>query len=409
MEERLRLEEQLKQHMDRLFAAAPKTREADDLKEEMLQNVIDKYHDLLAEGKAPEEAYRTAIRGIGDISGLISQLSGGATGAGDGSAGKAFDAGQASNGSGSRFESFMGNSRPASSSQPFEPARSGLSPQTKKAIWIILGVVAGVILIWLLGWKIFFDNYAYRHETGTASEKTESASEGQGSQAQVSQASSQRFEDVTIRKIKIEWVAGEIEMIPGDCASFEVKEPEGIEQKYKTAYELSGDTLVIREYDQSFEFSLGINLNTITSMASKHVMVTVPETVEEVEIETVSSPVMISGDISLKKLDVEMVAADVNVAGVTAREIEVEGVSGDFSMELLPGAEKVEIEMISGDINLYVPEDLGFTMETESVSGDTNVSVSVTNRGDTMIAGDGSCKISLETVSGEMNIRKLDR
>jgi len=96
------------------------------------------------------------------------------------------------------------------------------------------------------------------------------------------------------------------------------------------------------------------------------------------------------------------------VAGVTAREIEVEGVSGDFSMELLPGAEKVEIEMISGDINLYVPEDLGFTMETESVSGDTNVSVSVTNRGDTMIAGDGSCKINLETVSGEMNIRKLD-
>ncbi len=392
MEERLRLEEQLKQHMDRLFAAAPKTREADDLKEEMLQNVIDKYHDLLAEGKAPEEAYRTAIRGIGDISGLISQLSGGAT-----------------NGSGSRFESFMGNSQPASSSQPFEPARSSLSPQTKKAIWIILGVVAGVILIWLLGWKIFFDNYAYRHETGTASEKMESVSEGQGSQAQVSQASSQRFEDVTIRKIKIEWVAGEIEMIPGDCASFEVKEPEGIEQKYKTAYELSGDTLVIKEYDQSFEFSLGINLNTITSMASKHVMVTVPETVEEVEIETVSSPVMISGDISLKKLDVKMVAADVNVAGVTAREIEVEGVSGDFSMELLPGAEKVEIEMISGDINLYVPEDLGFTMETESVSGDTNVSVSVTNRGDTMIAGDGSCKISLETVSGEMNIRKLDR
>ena len=74
MEERLRLEEQLKQHMDRLFAAAPKTREADDLKEEMLQNVIDKYHDLLAEGMAPEEAYRNAICGIGDISGLISQL-----------------------------------------------------------------------------------------------------------------------------------------------------------------------------------------------------------------------------------------------------------------------------------------------------------------------------------------------
>ena len=68
------MEERLRAHMDQLFAGVQPTRASVELKEEMLQNTIDKYHDLLSEGKSPEAAYNIAVAGIGDVSELIGQL-----------------------------------------------------------------------------------------------------------------------------------------------------------------------------------------------------------------------------------------------------------------------------------------------------------------------------------------------
>ena len=68
------MEDRIRAHMDQLFAGVQPTRSAVELKEEMIQNAIDKYHDLLSEGKSPEAAYNITIAGIGDVSELISQL-----------------------------------------------------------------------------------------------------------------------------------------------------------------------------------------------------------------------------------------------------------------------------------------------------------------------------------------------
>lgn len=68
------MEAKLREYMDRLFAEARPTRSTAELKEEMLQNLLDKYHDLLAEGKSEEAAYNIATASIGDISELLKQL-----------------------------------------------------------------------------------------------------------------------------------------------------------------------------------------------------------------------------------------------------------------------------------------------------------------------------------------------
>lgn len=68
------MREKLKQYVEQLFIGAPKTRGAQELKEEMLQNLLDKYDDLLAEGRSEADAYEAAIAGIGDVSGLIGGL-----------------------------------------------------------------------------------------------------------------------------------------------------------------------------------------------------------------------------------------------------------------------------------------------------------------------------------------------
>ena len=59
---------QLIQYVELLFAGA---RDCDDIKQEILQNTLDRYDDLIAAGKVPEAAYRLAIAGIGDINEIL--------------------------------------------------------------------------------------------------------------------------------------------------------------------------------------------------------------------------------------------------------------------------------------------------------------------------------------------------
>ena len=68
------MEDKIRRHVDDLFAEAAPTRKAVELKEEMIQNLNDKYHDLTAEGKTNEAAYNITIAGIGDISALLAEL-----------------------------------------------------------------------------------------------------------------------------------------------------------------------------------------------------------------------------------------------------------------------------------------------------------------------------------------------
>ena len=68
------MQAKLRAYMDHLFSQTRPTKAAVELKEEMLQNLTDKYNDLLAEGKSPEAAYNIATASIGDISELLAQL-----------------------------------------------------------------------------------------------------------------------------------------------------------------------------------------------------------------------------------------------------------------------------------------------------------------------------------------------
>lgn len=66
--------EKLRARIEGLFENAPKTRRANDLKEELVANLTDKYKDLIAAGKTEEEAVNIVIAGIGDVDELIRGL-----------------------------------------------------------------------------------------------------------------------------------------------------------------------------------------------------------------------------------------------------------------------------------------------------------------------------------------------
>lgn len=68
------MKEKIVQYFDKLFEDAPKTRKALELKQEMTQNALDKYEDLLQDGHAGEDAYRNVIQSIGDVTELFEEV-----------------------------------------------------------------------------------------------------------------------------------------------------------------------------------------------------------------------------------------------------------------------------------------------------------------------------------------------
>lgn len=65
------MEDKLRAYMDHLFRDVKPDRRSIELKEEILQNLVDKYHDLLSEGKTQEAAYNIAVASIGDMDELL--------------------------------------------------------------------------------------------------------------------------------------------------------------------------------------------------------------------------------------------------------------------------------------------------------------------------------------------------
>ncbi len=62
------MRQQLIQYVNLLFAGSPNS---GDMKDEILQNTLDRFDDLIAQGKSEQAAYSLAISGIGDISEVL--------------------------------------------------------------------------------------------------------------------------------------------------------------------------------------------------------------------------------------------------------------------------------------------------------------------------------------------------
>lgn len=71
------MERKIREYIESQFSAAGNNATAAELQEEIIKNTIERYHDLLGEGKTEEQAYGAAIDSVGDLNELISELGGG--------------------------------------------------------------------------------------------------------------------------------------------------------------------------------------------------------------------------------------------------------------------------------------------------------------------------------------------
>jgi len=68
------MEEKLKKYVEKTFENAPNSKKTNELKEEIIANLIDKYEDIKKTGRTEEESYNIAISSMGDVSELIDSL-----------------------------------------------------------------------------------------------------------------------------------------------------------------------------------------------------------------------------------------------------------------------------------------------------------------------------------------------
>lgn len=126
----------------------------------------------------------------------------------------------------------------------------------------------------------------------------------------------------------------------------------------------------------------------------------------------------VAGEVRAEGLrsDVEASSVDGSVRISTTGRARGNTVSGDLEIEMgNPGTKDLAFSTISGDITLWLPSDFGATIEFQSLSGDfyTDFDLAVHRQRGRWVGtslegaiGGGGRLLSLETVSGDVEVRK---
>ena len=225
-----------------------------------------------------------------------------------------------------------------------------------------------------------------------------------------------------IDHLAIEWVAGTITIVP-DSGSDQIIVRESVVDKEKYAMHItqSGNKLKI-EFNDEDGFYIGIGSNEVDS---KDLVISVPTdwVCDSLEIDAAVADVNVSGltirdvefdgasgictltDCRIEKLDIDTASGDVNFTG-TLDTLDFDAMSARFTGTFQNVPNRLDVDTMSGDLELYLPEDCGFTMNMETMSGDFSSDFATTLQNNSHRYGDGRCRISVNAMSGDVEIRK---
>jgi lia operon protein LiaG len=127
-------------------------------------------------------------------------------------------------------------------------------------------------------------------------------------------------------------------------------------------------------------------------------------------LDTGSGDVRVSG-LSATQLEVDTGSGDVIVSGASVGVVNVDTGSGDIRLGLTSDLDELSVDTGSGDVELTAPASLGAQVDIETSSGDidTQFPLQVTRQGHDGLKGtigDGKGRITIETASGNVALRK---
>ncbi len=221
-----------------------------------------------------------------------------------------------------------------------------------------------------------------------------------------------------IQNIQIEWAAGNITIEPNDDAEYiRVMESE-CEEKYRMICKESGNTLTIQFCKSSNNvISFG------TSIDAKDLVIQVPSDwiCRNLEIDVAAADVDIANmtistlsfdgasgmcnleNCSVSELDVDVASGDLTFSGVLDT-LDFDGASADCTLILSECPSHIDLDGMSGELDITLPSDCGFTVTAEGLSSSFSTDFQTISRNGSHIHGDGHCKIEVDAMSGSVAI-----
>ncbi len=261
-----------------------------------------------------------------------------------------------------------------------------------------------------------------------------------------------------IHNIDIEWLNGDVKVVPygEDIIKIEEVCDEELKEEYVLRWKTENDTLTIKPCESGAKSK---------KFPEKQLVIYVPQetanTLSKGKIDTVSAKIEIS-DFCIEELMIDTVSGgatlmncDLKIATINsvsgkidfvgnAADLTANGVSGDISISTENASEKIEAmttsgkvsitgeaddiiadttsgsifvsansapkklqaSSVSGKITLEIPENEGFTLKYETVSGTLTNDFEAQNSKDTIVYANGTNDYEIETTSGNISIKK---
>lgn len=287
--------------------------------------------------------------------------------------------------------------------------------KTNAIIRIVLFSITILVLLGILGIGLGIGalsaNFGIHTEEIVTTEQGQLVFPGESSVSEEGYA----FEAAAIRDLTIEWAAGSITIQPTDTDIIEVLE-------YGSGDPMvcrrEGDKLVIKFDNVDIHFGITINY-------SKDLVINVPRgwVCDSLEIDAASADVDVTGleirevdfdgasgvctftDCTVDEMDVDTASGNVNFEGAL-NALECDAASADCTLVLYNTPKRIDMDCASGDLDITLPASSGFTVTMDGLSTDFNSDFNFTRSNGRYVCGDGSCRIEIDAMSGDLVIRK---
>lgn len=281
-------------------------------------------------------------------------------------------------------------------------------------IRIVIWSIVLLLLTTLLVTAILFRSFSFRNWNGMDHQEN-TPMHALPSEESVS------FSPEDVDSLEIEWAAGSITLQPADVTAITITESDVSDEKNAMLYQLNNRKLSIR-FCEDTHFGFGVTVNTDLS---KDLYIQVPRDwiCRELEIDAASAALEVSsltlGDVELdtasgvcrldnctvNTIDVDTASGDIRFSG-SLNTLDFDGASASIYAELTNCPSRIDVDTMSGDLDLTLPEGCGFTVSMNAMSSRFSSDFETTTQNGSHVYGDGSCRINVDAMSGDVILRK---
>ena len=220
-----------------------------------------------------------------------------------------------------------------------------------------------------------------------------------------------------IQEIEVDWVSGNIRLVPANISSIEVSESAVNDAKYAMICKQEGGTLKI-------EYCKNTTLTDLKNLKfSKDLTILVPMNWRgrAVKVDAASAKLFVQ-DLTIREVDVDTASGACQFDHCTVDTLDIDTASGDVYFEgslnrldcdsasagvqavldNVPNA--IDMDTASGSVELVLPKDAGFVVNMDTMSGKFDSDFPYSAKNGVYVSGDGACRIDMSSMSGKVSI-----